>query len=97
MIGGFGANHHLRQALVYLNMPTLHQPEAYIGGVDKVLGENGEFIEAAQILRMSRPQLYNRIHDGSLKSQRDSAQTYTTRAAWGFCPLLCSRQTVVSY
>ena len=31
-IGGFGANHHLRQSLVFLNMPTLQQPEAYIGG-----------------------------------------------------------------
>jgi chromate reductase len=30
-IGGFGANHHLRQSLVFLNMPTLQQPEAYIG------------------------------------------------------------------
>jgi chromate reductase len=29
-LGGFGANHHLRQALVYLNVPTLQQPEAYI-------------------------------------------------------------------
>ena len=28
-MGGFGANHHLRQSLVYLNMPVLHQPEAY--------------------------------------------------------------------
>ncbi len=31
-IGGFGANHHLRQSLVFLNMPTLQQPEAYVGG-----------------------------------------------------------------
>src|SRR5665213_1458587 len=30
-IGAFGANHHLRQSLVFLNMPTLQQPEAYIG------------------------------------------------------------------
>jgi chromate reductase, NAD(P)H dehydrogenase (quinone) len=30
-IGGFGANHHLRQSLVFLNMPALQQPEAYIG------------------------------------------------------------------
>jgi chromate reductase len=27
-IGGFGANHHLRQSLVFLNVPTLQQPEA---------------------------------------------------------------------
>jgi chromate reductase len=30
-IGGFGANHHLRQSLVFLNMPVLQQPEAYVG------------------------------------------------------------------
>jgi len=30
-IGGFGANHHLRQSLVFLNMPAMQQPEAYIG------------------------------------------------------------------
>lgn len=30
-IGGFGANHHLRQSLVFLDVPTLQQPEAYIG------------------------------------------------------------------
>jgi chromate reductase len=30
-IGGFGANQHLRQSLVFLNVPTLQQPEAYIG------------------------------------------------------------------
>ncbi len=31
-IGGFGANHHLRQSLVFLDMPVLQQPEAYISG-----------------------------------------------------------------
>ena len=34
--GGFGANHHLRQSLVFLDMPTLQQPEAYIGHGDKL-------------------------------------------------------------
>ena len=42
-IGAFGANHHLRQSLVYLNMPTLGQPEAYLGGIDKAVDENGQF------------------------------------------------------
>jgi chromate reductase len=32
-IGGFGANHHLRQSLVFLNMPAMQAPEAYIGGI----------------------------------------------------------------
>jgi chromate reductase, NAD(P)H dehydrogenase (quinone) len=32
-IGGFGANHQLRQACVFLNMPVMQQPEAYLAGV----------------------------------------------------------------
>ena len=40
-IGGFGANHHLRQMLVFLNVPTMQQPEAYIGHVDKLFDANG--------------------------------------------------------
>ena len=32
-IGGFGANHHLRQSCVFLNMPIMMQPEAYIANV----------------------------------------------------------------
>jgi chromate reductase len=34
--GGFGANHHLRQSLVFLDMPAMQQPEAYIGHVAKL-------------------------------------------------------------
>jgi chromate reductase len=34
-IGGFGANHHLRQSTVFLNMPCMQAPEAYVGGVAK--------------------------------------------------------------
>jgi chromate reductase len=40
-IGGFGANHHLRQSLVFLNVPTLQQPEAYIGGAARLFDGNG--------------------------------------------------------
>ncbi len=39
-VGGFGANHHLRQSLVFLNVPTLQQPEAYIGGATKLFDPN---------------------------------------------------------
>lgn len=41
-IGGFGANHHLRQSLVFLNVPTMPQPEAYIAGAAKLFTEHGE-------------------------------------------------------
>ncbi len=41
-IGGFGANHHLRQSLVFLDMPAMQQPEAYIGGAEKLLDADGK-------------------------------------------------------
>ena len=41
-LGGFGANHHLRQVLAFLNVPTMQQPEAYVGSVMSSLGEKGE-------------------------------------------------------
>src|SRR5437868_604208 len=31
-LGAFGANHHLRQACVFLDMPMMQQPEAYLSG-----------------------------------------------------------------
>ena len=40
-ISGFGANHHLRQSLVFLDMPTLQQPEAYLAQVQNMLDEKG--------------------------------------------------------
>lgn len=41
-IGGFGANHQIRQAAVFLNIPMMQQPEAYLGGVtDDKFNENG--------------------------------------------------------
>jgi chromate reductase, NAD(P)H dehydrogenase (quinone) len=41
-IGGFGANHHLRQSLVFLNVPAMQQPEAYLSHVDKLFDEHGK-------------------------------------------------------
>ncbi|GAA5628332.1 MULTISPECIES: NADPH-dependent FMN reductase [Brucella] len=43
-ISAFGANHHLRQSLVFLDMPTLQQPEAYLAHVDKLLDESGKLV-----------------------------------------------------
>ncbi len=40
-IGGFGANHALRQSLVFLNVPAMQQPEAYIGGIAKMFDDKG--------------------------------------------------------
>lgn len=41
-IGGFGANHHLRQCLVFLNVPAMAQPEVYLGGADKLFDSQGK-------------------------------------------------------
>lgn len=44
-IGGFGANHHLRQSLTFVNMPVLQQPEAYIGNITQHM--DGDQIDEA--------------------------------------------------
>jgi chromate reductase, NAD(P)H dehydrogenase (quinone) len=43
-IGAFGANHHLRQSLVFLNVPTMQQPEGYVSHVDKLFDEHGKLV-----------------------------------------------------
>jgi chromate reductase len=44
-MGGFGANHHLRQSLVFLNMPTMPQPEAYIGNAEALFDADGRLTD----------------------------------------------------
>jgi chromate reductase len=41
VLGAFGANHHLRQSLMCLNVAVMPAPEAYIGGADKLFGDDG--------------------------------------------------------
>ena len=43
-LGAFGANHHLRQSLVFLNVPTMQQPEAYVGGAAALFDEAGALV-----------------------------------------------------
>jgi chromate reductase len=40
-LGGFGANHHLRQSLVFQDSPILQQPEAYVGNAAKLFDREG--------------------------------------------------------
>jgi chromate reductase len=40
-LGGFGANHHLRQSMVFLNVPMMQQPEAYVGGAANLFDDAG--------------------------------------------------------
>ena len=41
-LGAFGANHHLRQSFVFLDMPVMQQPEAYIGNAASLFDSGGE-------------------------------------------------------
>ncbi len=41
-IGGFGANHHLRQVLTFLNVQPVQQPEVYLSEVQEMLDDSGE-------------------------------------------------------
>lgn len=43
-MAAFGANHHLRQSLVFINVPAMAQPEAYIGNAASLFDENGNLI-----------------------------------------------------
>ena len=45
-IGAFGANQHLRQSMVFLNVPMMQQPEAYIGGAASLFDEKGNLTNA---------------------------------------------------
>jgi chromate reductase len=40
-LGAFGANHALRQTFVFLDMPVMQQPEAYVGGAAELCAEDG--------------------------------------------------------
>ncbi|HZW06288.1 MAG TPA: NAD(P)H-dependent oxidoreductase [Phycisphaerales bacterium] len=44
-LGGFGANHHLRQTLAYLNVPTMPQPEAYIARASTLFDAQGNLTD----------------------------------------------------
>ena len=46
-LGAFGANHHLRQSMVFLNVPLLQMPEAYLGGIASKFNDNGELTDAS--------------------------------------------------
>ena len=41
LIGGFGANSHLRQSAGCMNIPMMQQPEAYIGNIAGSVGADG--------------------------------------------------------
>lgn len=40
-LGGLAANHHIRQAFVFVDVPLMQQPEAYIGNSSQIFKEDG--------------------------------------------------------
>jgi chromate reductase len=46
-MGAFGANQHLRQSLISLNMPTMQAPEAYLGHAAKLFDDAGGFADTS--------------------------------------------------
>ncbi|MEC3879635.1 NADPH-dependent FMN reductase [Parapedobacter sp. 10938] len=40
-LSAFGANHHLRQCLVFLNVPAMQQPEVYLPNMKDAFDETG--------------------------------------------------------
>jgi len=61
-IGGFGANHQIRQGCVFLNMPIMQQPEAYLGHVsDDSFDQEGKLKDGA--LKELVTKLAHAFHD----------------------------------
>ena len=61
-MGGFGANHQIRQSCVFLNMPVMQQPEAYLGHVsDESFDENGRLKEGRTLELVTK--LAHAFHD----------------------------------
>jgi chromate reductase len=80
-IGGFGANHQLRQACVFLNMPVMQQPEAYLGRVsdDSFDGDgclkDGPLKELVETLAHAFHDWVEMIHRSRRLLAEDSART----------------------
>lgn len=46
-MGAFGANHHLRQVMVFLNIPLMQQPEMYLGEINQLFDDNGKIVNVS--------------------------------------------------
>jgi len=90
-LGAFGANHALRQTLVFLNMPVLQQPEAYIGDAAKLFDKNGaltkddtrtfftKFMQAfAQWVETIQHASTDRDFDSFMQQRKKAARAYVS-------------------
>ncbi|WP_100615638.1 NADPH-dependent FMN reductase [Confluentibacter citreus] len=44
-LGAFGANHLLRQSMVFVDVPMMQQPEAYIGNAQSLFDKEGHLVK----------------------------------------------------
>jgi len=95
-IGGFGANHQIRQAAVFLNMPIMQQPEAYLGHVtddsfdqDGCL-KDGPLKDLVSVLAHAFANWVDMIHRSRQLLAEDSAHAQTRAEAKKDEPALTS-------
>jgi chromate reductase len=85
-IGGFGANHQIRQSAVFLNMPVMQQPEAYLSHVtDDSFDESGCLKDGAlkdlvMVLASSFAGWVDMIHKSRRLLAEDSAHAAQQKA-----------------
>jgi len=85
-IGGFGSNHQIRQAGVFLNMPMMQQPEAYFGHVtDDSFDESGclkdgPLKDLIMVIAQSFANWVDMIHKSRRLLAEDSAHAAAARA-----------------
>ena len=82
-IGAFGANHHLRQSLVFLNVPTMQQPEAYLSHADKLFDEQGKLVSEGtrNFLQQFMQAFANWVETIRSQSQRRNSESKGTGRA----------------
>ena len=85
-IGGFGSNHQIRQSCVFLNMPVMQQPEAYLGHVtddsfdaDGCL-KDGPLKDLVMVLAKSFAGWVDMIHTSRRLLAEDSAHAAQSKA-----------------
>jgi chromate reductase, NAD(P)H dehydrogenase (quinone) len=52
-LGAFGAQNHLRQVVMYLNMPVLQQPEFYLGNAGDKFNDHGDLTDEQTYKKIS--------------------------------------------
>ena len=79
-IGGFGANHQIRQAGVFLNMPMMQQPEAYLGHVSEDSFDADGKLKEGQVWRQES--IVGSIFEGSVRIEQDKIIPRITGSAF---------------